>query len=129
MSKPATNRERAVVEVFFALGDRTRMSVVRKLGEAGGLSATALSGSVGSADERVTRQAIAKHLRVLEAAGLVSHARRGREVVYSLETHRLELARVFLARMSAMWDRRVERLRSLVEETAPPEGTEERRSR
>jgi DNA-binding transcriptional ArsR family regulator len=115
-------RERAVAGVFFALGDGTRLSVVKKLGAGRSLSATALS-----AGAKVTRQAIAKHLQVLEGAGLVSHERRGREVVYALETRRLEDARAFLERVSAAWDRRLERLRALVE--APSEPSDEREPR
>ncbi|HWA76505.1 MAG TPA: metalloregulator ArsR/SmtB family transcription factor [Polyangiaceae bacterium] len=103
--------ERAVADVFFALGDSTRLSVVRRLGEAGALSATALSTGT-----KVTRQAIAKHLQVLEDAGLVTRERQGREVLHSLETRRLEVARAFLDQVSATWDRRIDRLRSLVEE-------------
>ena len=104
-------REAATAEVFFALGDETRLSVLNKLGTQGALSATALSdGAV------VTRQAIVKHLQVLEGAGLVRHERHGREVLYSLETRRLELARSFLERVSQRWDRALERLRELVEE-------------
>jgi DNA-binding transcriptional ArsR family regulator len=103
-------REAAAAKVFFALGDATRLAVVKKLGSAGSLSATALSdGAV------VTRQAIVKHLQVLEGAGLVSHERDGREVLYSLETRRLELARAFLEHVSERWDRAIERLRELVE--------------
>jgi len=108
-------REAATAEVFFALGDETRLSVVKKLGTEGALSATALS-----AGAVVTRQAIVKHLQVLEGAGLVRHDRRGREVLYSLETHRLKLARSFIERVSERWDRAVERLRDLVEEPEPP---------
>lgn len=108
-------RERAVADVFFALGDGTRLSVVKKLGAGRSLSATALS-----AGAKVTRQAIAKHLQVLEGAGLVSHERRGREVLYALETRRLEDASAFLNRVSAAWDRRIERLRALVEERSNP---------
>ena len=104
-------REPAVAEVFFALGDQTRLSVVRKLGAGGSLSATALA-----IDAKVTRQAVAKHLQVLEGAGLVSRERNGREVLYALETRRLADARGFLERVSAAWDRRIERLRALVEE-------------
>lgn len=103
--------ERNVVEVFFALGDRTRLSLVRKLGGGGALSATALSDGA-----KVTRQAIVKHLNVLEAAGLVTHEKRGREVLYALEAQRLVEARAFLEAMSAGWDRAIERLRDLVEE-------------
>ncbi len=104
--------EQAVAGVFFALGDETRLSVVARLG-AGARSATALSGGAG-----VTRQAIVKHLRVLEGAGLVTHERRGREVLYALDPARLRDARAFLEAISAGWDRALERLRDLVEE--PP---------
>lgn len=108
-------REAATAEVFFALGDETRLSVVRKLGAEGALSATALS--EGAA---VSRQAIVKHLQVLEGAGLVSHERKGREVLYSLETRRLALARSFLDRVSERWGHALERLRELVETPEPP---------
>ncbi len=108
-------REEAVADVFFALGDRTRLSVVRKLSKGEVLSATALS--VGA---EVSRQAIVKHLQVLEEAGLVSHERRGREVLYALEVKRLADARAFLDGVSAHWDRAIERLRLMVEEPSPP---------
>jgi DNA-binding transcriptional ArsR family regulator len=113
--------ERAVAEVFFALGDGTRLSVVRKLA-GGALSATALSEGA-----QVTRQAIVKHLRVLEGAGLVRHAKSGREVLYALEARRLEQARSFLDRVSSGWDRAIERLRAHVEEP-PISGSSETRS-
>ena len=107
--------ERAVADVFFALGDRTRLSVVKKLSGGGASSATALSEGA-----KVTRQAIVKHLQVLEGAGLVTHEKHGREVLYALEARRLEEARVFLDGISAGWDRAIERLRRIVEEPAPP---------
>jgi DNA-binding transcriptional ArsR family regulator len=97
--------------VFFALGDGTRLSLVRKLGGGGAQSATALS---DGAD--VSRQAIVKHLQVLESAGLVTHEKHGREVLFALETRRLEDARAFLEGVSARWDRAIDRLRRMVEE-------------
>jgi len=109
-------REQAAAEVFFALGDGTRLALVTRLGSGGALSATALSQGA-----KVTRQAIAKHLRVLEGAGLVKHEKRGREVLYALESERLEDARAFLDAVSASWDRALERLRWVVEE--PDDGT------
>jgi DNA-binding transcriptional ArsR family regulator len=112
--------ERAVVGVFFALGDETRLSVVTKLGAGAALSATALS-----QDAEVTRQAIAKHLSVLEEAGLVTHEKQGREVLYVLESKRLEQAQTFLEGISAGWDRAIARLRGMVEE---PERTRRGRS-
>jgi len=102
--------DRAAARVFSALGDPTRLSVVRKLGDAP-QSATALSGGA-----RVTRQAIAKHLRVLEGAGLVTHHKRGREVLYALRRKDADDARAFLDAISAGWDRALERLRAMVEE-------------
>ena len=111
--------EPAIAEVFFALGDETRLSVLEQL-EGAPRSATALSdGAV------VTRQAIAKHLRVLEGARLVTREKRGREVLYALDARRLEEARAFLAAASARWDRALERLRRMVEE--PPRGGPPRR--
>jgi DNA-binding transcriptional ArsR family regulator len=104
-------RERGVAEVFFALGDGTRLSVVKKLGAGTALSATALSDGA-----KVTRQAIVKHLQVLEDAGLVTHSRQGREVLFSLETRRLEIAREFIERVSERWDGAIDRLRALVED-------------
>jgi DNA-binding transcriptional ArsR family regulator len=102
-----------VAALFFALGDETRLELIQRLGS-GPLSATALSESAP-----VTRQAISKHLRVLEGAGLVSHGRRGREVLYALEAERLAEARAFLDAISAGWDRAIDRLRSLVEGPEP----------
>lgn len=107
-------REQVAADVFSALGDRTRLSVVRKLGSGRALSATSLSNGA-----KVTRQAIVKHLQVLEGAGLVTHERRGREVLYSLELRRLSEARAFLDGISAGWDRAIERLRRMVEEPEP----------
>lgn len=106
MSRP----EQAVADVFFALGDGTRLSVVRKLSSGGARSATALSDGA-----KVSRQAIVKHLHVLESAGLVTHEKHGREVLYSLEARRLAEARAFLDGVSAGWDRAIERLRKMVE--------------
>src|SRR5262245_20697952 len=105
--------DRAVADVFFALGDGTRLSVVRKLSAGGASSATALSEGA-----KVTRQAIVKHLQVLHGAGLVTHEKRGREVLYALDAKRLEEARAFLDGVSAGWDRAIERLRRMVE--GPP---------
>jgi DNA-binding transcriptional ArsR family regulator len=107
--------ELAVSDVFSALGDGTRLSVLKKLGASGALSATALSDGA-----KVTRQAIVKHLQVLEGAGLVSHEKRGREVLYALEPGRLDDARSYLDGISASWDRAIDRLRQLVEAPAPP---------
>ena len=64
----------------------------------------------------LTRQAITKHLRVLEAAGLVRSKRRGRESIWRLEQRRLKEALRFLELISTHWDYAMGRLRAFVEE-------------
>ena len=108
MSKPHNTADAALV--FSALGDDTRLSLVKKLGAGASLSATSLASGA-----RVTRQAVTKHLRVLEDAGLVRHHKEGREVLYALEHKRVDDARVFLDGISAGWDRAIARLKTLVE--------------
>ena len=96
--------------VFAALGDETRLRVISRLCEGGPLSVTHLtSGS------QVTRQAIAKHLRVLEGAGLVRGTREGRESVWELAPRRLEEARRCLDLISKQWDDALGRLKDFVE--------------
>lgn len=65
---------------------------------------------------RVTRQAITKHLRIMEEAGLVRSTRRGRESVWRLEQRRLREARRYLAVISKQWDDALGRLRKFVEQ-------------
>jgi hypothetical protein len=57
----------------------------------------------------------------------VTHQKRGREVLYSLESRRLADARDFIDGISASWDRRIERLRQIVEEPPHRPTTRERR--
>lgn len=97
--------------VFAALGDETRLRLVSKLCSDGPQSTTQLS-----ADARITRQAITKHLSALSAAGLVHDTRSGRERIWQLRPRRIEEARHYLDGISAQWDRALERLRRFVEE-------------
>ncbi len=66
----------------------------------------------------VTRQAVAKHLGALAAAGLVEPARAGRESRYRLTPAPFEAAALWMAALGAEWDRRLEALRSLLESAA-----------
>jgi len=99
--------------VFRALGDVTRLRLLRRLSAEGPLSITRLSEGTG-----VTRQAITRHLYALNAAGLVRHARQGREQIWDLNAKRLEVARQFLDHVAAQWDAAAARLKAFVE-TAP----------
>lgn len=97
--------------VFAALGDETRLRVVMRLCGDGPASIARLT-----AGTNVTRQAVTKHLHVLEDAGLVGSARVGRERVWQLNPDHLDEARRYLSDISGQWDRALARLRTLVEE-------------
>lgn len=103
---------RASAPIFAALGDETRLHVVARLSSEGPLSIVRLT--EGS---NVTRQAVAKHLRVLEDAGLVKGTKTGRDRVWELEPRRLADGKKFLDLVSAQWDDALERLRKFVEDT------------
>lgn len=97
--------------VFAALGDTTRLGLLRRLSADGPLSITRLSAGTG-----VTRQAITRHLHALGRVGLVRDARRGRERVFALEPKRLEKARQYLDHVAAQWDAAAARLKAFVED-------------
>ena len=96
--------------LFAALGDKTRLRLVSRLCDEGPMSITRLT-----AGSRVTRQAITKHLRVMEGAGVVRSERHGRESVWRLDQRRLEDARHYLELISQQWDDVLGRLREFVE--------------
>jgi len=97
--------------LFAALGDKMRLRLVSRLCDDGPMSISRLTAGSG-----VTRQAITKHLRVMEEAGLVRSTRHGRESVWQLEQRRLDDARRYLALISKQWDDAFGRLRQFVEE-------------
>ena len=96
--------------VFAALGDEVRLRLVGRLAGEGPLSIAKLTTGTD-----VTRQAVTKHLRVLEGAGVVRSTREGRESVWRLEPRRLEDAREHLERISKRWDDAIDRLKAYVE--------------
>lgn len=69
-----------------------------------------------TAGSGVTRQAISKHLRVLEGVDLVHSTRRGRETLWKLHRRRLKEERRYLDLISTQWDDALGRLRKLVED-------------
>jgi DNA-binding transcriptional ArsR family regulator len=97
--------------VFAALGDPTRLRLVVSLCTDGPQSIARLSDGVP-----VTRQAVTKHLRALESAGLVRDRRNAGQRVWELEPRGLRVARGYLDRISEEWDGAIERLRAMVEE-------------
>jgi DNA-binding transcriptional ArsR family regulator len=102
---------RAPAPVFAALGHKTRLSLVTKL--SGGEPRSISQLARGS---RLTRQAITKHLRVLEGAELVRSVRAGRESRFELNPEPIEEIKKYLDRVSELWDRKLARLKSFIEE-------------
>jgi DNA-binding transcriptional ArsR family regulator len=100
------SRDTTVPEaVFEALADPTRRDVLDRVVERGSVTATELA-----EDLPVTRQAIAKHLAVLRAAGLVTSRRSGRETRFTGDPAPLNAATRWLAETGAAWEERLTRL-------------------
>lgn len=97
--------------IFAALGDRTRLSLLTKLSDGEQRSIAALA-----ADTTLTRQAVTKHLHVLEQAGLVSSSQVGRENRFAFRQEPLADVRAYLDHVSRQWDTALARLRAFVEE-------------
>lgn len=99
------------VPLFAALGDKVRLQLVVRLSEQGSASISKLTTGTG-----VTRQAVTKHLRVMQNSGLVRSTRRGRERLWQLNQRRLEDARRHLDLISQRWDAALARLQKFVED-------------
>ena len=97
--------------VFAALGDETRLSLVAKLSRGQPSSISQLT--EGS---KLTRQAITKHLRVLERAGIVHSVRAGRESLFEFDPGPMLEIKDYLELVSEQWDRVLSRLKSFVED-------------
>jgi DNA-binding transcriptional ArsR family regulator len=102
---------KAHAPVFAALGDETRLSLIAKL--CGGQRRSISQLAEGS---KLTRQAITKHLRVLEGAGLVRSTHRGRENVFEFRRKPVEEVAGYLDGVSRQWDEALGRLKSFVED-------------
>jgi DNA-binding transcriptional ArsR family regulator len=110
MSATKVTEERLLEAV--ADGSRRRvLDLILKHGEA---TSTALA-----AELPFTRQAVAKHLAVLDRAGLVEGSRHGREVRYSVRPEHLDIAARAMAKVAARWDARLGTIKRLAEARAP----------
>lgn len=99
--------------LWAAVGDPTRRRVLDALLTSGSATATALAEQLP-----VTRQAVSKHLVVLDRAGLVSSVKQGREVRYAIEAERLQTAARSLAHVAAEWDARLLAIKRIAEAVA-----------
>jgi len=92
--------------VFAALGDETRLSLVTKL----------CAGQPLSKDSNLTRQAITKHLRALERAGVVRGVRTRRENPFAFDVEPIDEAKSYLDLVLDQWNQALARLKSFVED-------------
>jgi len=101
---------RADDELWSAIADPSRRHVLDLLVRNGDVSASWLAGRVP-----FSRQAVSKHLVVLERAGLISRRKQGREVLYQVQAERLDQAARAMAELAAQWDRRLGTIKRLAE--------------
>jgi len=99
-----------LADVFFALGDATRLRLVAVMCAGGLFSITQLTAS-----SDISRQAVTKHLRMLAQAGLVRDVRAGRERLWELDPAPLDEARRSLEQIGRQWDLALVRLKTFVE--------------
>jgi DNA-binding transcriptional ArsR family regulator len=97
-------------ELWTAVADPTRRRVLELLLAHREATATTLAGELP-----VSRQAVVKHLAVLDRTGLVVGRREGREVRYAVQPERLELARRRMAEIAAEWDQRLAAIKRIAE--------------
>ena len=97
-------------DIYQALGDPARMTMVERLGDHGPMTTMKLVEGLG-----MTRQAATKHLVVLENVGLVESTTKGREVIRSLRLEVLDDAADWLAKRARAWDKKLDALQKFVE--------------
>lgn len=101
---------KASASVFAALGDATRLTLLSRLAAGNRQSIARLTQGTS-----LSRQAVTKHLRVLESAGVVHSLRAGRESQFEFDPKSIEDVRIYLEDVSRQWDGALGRLRALVE--------------
>ncbi|MCZ0988924.1 ArsR/SmtB family transcription factor [Streptomyces diastatochromogenes] len=104
--------ERAPEDVLVALADPIRREVLAVLAREGGATSTSLAAGLP-----VTRQGVAKHLAVLDRAGLVRAHRAGREVRYEVDPQPLRQAMRWMDTLATQWEHRLDAIKDLAEGT------------
>ena len=97
--------------LFDALGDPNRLRIFTRLCDGGPSSTSQVMQVIP-----VSRQAVSKHLSMLEGVGLVRSRKHGRERIWTVQTQPLVQAGDYLSQLSKRWDHAVERLRAFVED-------------
>lgn len=108
--KRKIDNEYANAQIFAALGDATRLLLVKKLCAGAPCSISQLA-----QDSHLTRQAITKHLRVLEGAGIVQSERAGRESLFKFNPEPIGDIKIYLDDVAGQWGDALARLKGFVE--------------
>jgi DNA-binding transcriptional ArsR family regulator len=97
--------------IFAALGDETRLSLIARLCQVSGQSITQLAKGT-----KLTRQAVTKHLQVLERAGLVRSVRKGRETLFEFDATPIETMTQYLDLVTSQWEKKLTDLQTFLDE-------------
>lgn len=97
--------------IFAALGDETRLSLIERLSRVSRQSISQLAEGT-----KLTRQAVTKHLQVLERVGLVRSVRKGRETLFEFNATPIETMTQYLDLVSSQWDKKLTDLQSFLDE-------------
>lgn len=110
MTEELPGAAEVVDSVLGALADPTRRQLLDLLAAQGEATATTLAEGLP-----VSRQAVVKHLAVLDAAGLVAGSRVGREVRYTVRPATLDATARWMATLATDWDRRLANIKRVAE--------------
>jgi DNA-binding transcriptional ArsR family regulator len=100
----------AVVELFRALGEPTRLAMVERLSRGGPQTLTSISEGLN-----ISRQGARKHLQILADSNIISLASKGRETTVQLDNRTLHIGKKFIADLEFKWEKRLEALREYVD--------------
>jgi DNA-binding transcriptional ArsR family regulator len=104
----------AVAELFRALGDPTRLEMVRRLSSGAPQTITSVSGGLD-----ISRQGARKHLQILADAKVITLEPKGRDTGVYLDRETLEQGKAFITELELRWDKRLEDLRRFVDDEQP----------
>ena len=96
---------------FAALGDETRLLLIARLCQVSRQSISQLTEGT-----KLTRQAVTKHLQVLERVGLVRSVRRGRETLFEFDATPIETMTQYLELVSGQWEKKLTDLQTFLDE-------------
>lgn len=97
--------------IFAALGDETRLSLISRLCRVSRQSISQLAEGTN-----LTRQAVTKHLQILERVGLVRSVRKGRETLFEFDAKPIETMTQYLDLVSGQWEKKLTDLQTFLDE-------------